>query len=355
MKLSFCVPVYNRAESLATCLKSLVGQTLAADDYEVIVVDDGSTDGSADVAERVFAESQFGHGRVIRLPENTGGASTPRNVAVEHASGDYLFFVDSDDYVAPELAERVCVYAGENSSDLVYVKYGVVGEGLIPPKVFSSRGSLPQADIIENGLLYATMVHKGFRRSEWLRLGLGFDPGVRVYEDMLVTVRFLFGTSRVSVLADQEYYFFVNHGDDRLHHAEQSLECTFGLYADVLDAIMASDLGDDSFRSHCAAIIINRIAQHGPASGHPYLSRSLPKAEARRWMGLWRGLLAGHLPLDADRFLAPKLYNEIRSLRRGNLTAARIAVWIEDIRPAHPTPSRILRRLFRTITTIMWK
>ena len=350
MKLSFCIPVYNRVDRIGACLESLIEQTLPEDEYEIIVVDDGSTDGSTRVVTELFDKRSFRHGYVHHLPKNSGGASVPRNEAVRHARGDYLFFVDSDDYVSPDLAQRICSFAEENSSDLVYVKYGVVGEGLVPPKAFSAHGNLPRADIVRDGLLYATMVHKAFRRSEWERLGLAFNPDIRVYEDMLVTVKFLFGTQTCSVLADQDYYFFVNHGGDHLHDVKQPLETTFELYSDITDTIMASTLSLD-YRLRCVAIILNRIARHGPASVAPHMSDS--RKEARGWLSLWYELLAYHCTKEADRFLAPDLFNQIRSLRRGNLTAVKIAAWIENLHNSRPTMSRVLRRLFRYIINIV--
>jgi len=345
MKISFCVPAHNRAESVVTCVESLISQTMPADEYEIIVVDDGSTDGSADVVELLFAERGFGNGRVVRLPTNSGGASVPRNEAARLAVGDYLFFVDSDDYVTSDLAERVWACAQENDSDLIYVKHGQVGEGLVPAKGFAERGSRGRADIIGDKLLYATMVHKAFRRSEWVRLGMRFDPRIRVYEDMLVTVQFLFGTSVHSVLADKEYYFLVNREEVRLHDADQSLETTFELYAAVLDAILGSGLRERTYQLNSAATIINRIMRFGPASSHPYLGRTCPDSEVARWMGLWSGLLA-HLPRAADRFVSARLRNQVRGLRLGRVGVVRRAVWIEDLRGRHRTLSRVLRRVY---------
>ncbi len=176
MKMTFCVPVHNRAGLIGDCLESLMDQTMAPDDYEIILVDDGSTDGSAEAAEALFASHGFTNGQVHRLPVNSGGASVPRNEAVARARGDYLFFVDSDDYVAPDLAERVHACARANQADLVYVRYADPGQGpsqsagsaksrvdlpgeaggdldnswLRPPQAFSSRGDLPQADIVDD-------------------------------------------------------------------------------------------------------------------------------------------------------------------------------------------------------------
>lgn len=353
MKLSFCVPLYNRADSVTTCVESLIAQTLPADQYEIIVVDDGSTDGGGESVERLFAIRRFANGRVVRLDDNSGGASTPRNVAVGLARGDLLFFVDSDDYVCPDLAERVCDYAQWHGSDVIYVKYGQVGEGLVPAKGFAEHGDLPQADIIKDKLLYATMVHKGFRRSEWLRLGLAFDPMVQVYEDMLVTVRFLVGTVVHSILADKEYYWFVNRATDRLHAASQPLTTTFQVYAATIDAIINSCL-DEPYRMEAAAIIVNRVMRHGPAACHPYLDRHCPASETTGWMALWRDLLA-HLPIAADRFVSPDLRNQVTALRRGNVTMTRWAVWIEGLSGTNRTLSRLLRRVYRGLVGWCWR
>jgi len=351
--ISFCVPVYNRADQIRTCVESLVRQTLPDEQYEIIIVDDGSTDGSADVAEALFAELGFHQGRVFRLPANSGGASRPRNEAVRHARGEFLFFVDSDDYVAADLAARVCAFAQEHDSDLVYVKYGQVGEGLVPPRGFSERGTIPHADIIQDKLLYATMVHKAFRRSRWLQLGVRFDPAIRVYEDMLVTVTFLFGTTGHSVLADQDYYFLTNHDSRRLHDADQSVDSTFGVYAAVIDEITGSTR-DEDYRLRAAAVIVNRLMRYGPAASHPYLSRRCSREERRQWINRWQVLLA-HFPVAGDRYVSNRFRNQVRSLRQGNLAAARLAVGIERRWGGHRRLSRLLRGVFWRVTSLFWK
>ncbi|MDR2973544.1 MAG: glycosyltransferase [Propionibacteriaceae bacterium] len=354
MKLSFCVPVHNRSGCLPQCLESLLDQTLSADDYEIIVVDDGSTDTSAQVAKDLFAARGFAHGVVHRLETNSGGASVPRNEAVRLARGDYLFFVDSDDCVAPELAERVWAWALANDADVVYVKYchgGIEAPGgLEPPRGFAEHGSLARADVIDDKLLYATMVHKAFRRSRWLALGLQFDPQIRVYEDLLVTVQFLFGgdesmtAPRCAVLADQGYYLLMNRPVTRLHEVIEPLDATFRLYSQVLDVIVGSRHWDETYRLRAAAVIVNRIMRFGPVATHPYLERACAPDQARAWLARWGDLLARHLPIAADQFVSPDLRNHVKALRRRSRGAARLAVWIERLRPRHLTLARLFRR-----------
>src|SRR3954451_14241034 len=91
--VSVVVIGYNDAAHLATAVRSATRQSFR--DLEIIVVDDASTDAMPDIARRLAAEDL--RIRVIRLDENSGGCSRPRNVGVEAADGRYVFFLDSDD------------------------------------------------------------------------------------------------------------------------------------------------------------------------------------------------------------------------------------------------------------------
>ena len=98
-KVSFIVPVYNTQEFLPRCLDSLLGQTCP--DIEIIVVNDGSPDGSA----TIIAEYARKNSRVRAVEKPNGGLSSARNAGMDVARGDIIDFVDSDDYVEPNLAE----------------------------------------------------------------------------------------------------------------------------------------------------------------------------------------------------------------------------------------------------------
>lgn len=111
--ISIIVPVYNTRDFVGECLESLAVQTL--DDYEIIVVDDGSTDGSGEIVDKFCAP----RGRFHALHKPNGGLMSAWKYGVERASGDYLGFVDSDDYVAPEMFEKMYSAAKENSVDIV--------------------------------------------------------------------------------------------------------------------------------------------------------------------------------------------------------------------------------------------
>ena len=105
-RVSVIVPVFNRAGSIPRALESVAAQTFQ--DYEIIVVDDGSTDGSADVVERLG----LARVRLIRSPQNRGAAAA-RNIGISAASGQWIAFLDSDDFWAPDkLAHQLAALEG---------------------------------------------------------------------------------------------------------------------------------------------------------------------------------------------------------------------------------------------------
>ena len=121
MKLSVIVPVYNMAsgDKLSWCLDSLVNQTVR--DYEIIAVDDCSTDDSLKILreyERKFPDKV----RVIASPENRrqGGA---KNLGLSQAAGEWIGFIDSDDWVTPDYYEKLLARGEETGADMVGCDY----------------------------------------------------------------------------------------------------------------------------------------------------------------------------------------------------------------------------------------
>ncbi len=115
MKYSILVPVYNVEKFLEECLHSLENQTISRDTYEVVITDDGSTDGSSRICDQ-YAEKNSNF-RVIH--QENEGLLLARKTGVIHAKGEYLVFVDSDDYVDPDLLETVDLYINRFSPDLL--------------------------------------------------------------------------------------------------------------------------------------------------------------------------------------------------------------------------------------------
>lgn len=112
LKISVIIPVYNTANYLQDCLESCINQTFV--DYEVIIIDDGSTDDSHSVISRFLHLSNFQYHY-----KKNGGASSARNLGLSLAKGDYIFFLDSDDYLTQDALSTLASKANETKMDFV--------------------------------------------------------------------------------------------------------------------------------------------------------------------------------------------------------------------------------------------
>ncbi|MBO5473830.1 MAG: glycosyltransferase family 2 protein [Lachnospiraceae bacterium] len=110
-KISVIVPVYNSIECLERCVKSICAQTYS--NLEIILVDDGSTDGTDRLCELLALQDE----RIVVYHKANGGASSARNTGIRLASGEYLGFVDSDDYIEPYVYEEMIKAFAEAGTD----------------------------------------------------------------------------------------------------------------------------------------------------------------------------------------------------------------------------------------------
>ena len=117
-KISIIVPVYNAEQYLECCISSVLNQTM--DDFELILVNDGSTDSSGEICEKYKDKDP----RVIVLhKENGGGAGATRNLGLTVANGEYVTFMDADDWMQPDMLEIMYSAAKEESADVVICGY----------------------------------------------------------------------------------------------------------------------------------------------------------------------------------------------------------------------------------------
>lgn len=194
MKVSVVVPVFNTGEDLSRCAESVLAQTL--DDYEVIFADDGSSDGTEKRLDELAAEHQ--RVRVIHLPAS-GGPGGPRNAGIDAARGDYVYFLDDDDWLGAEALQRMHAMAVRNDADIVIGK--MVGHGrTVPRSMF--RISRDRADVLNDALYGMLTPHKLFRRSFLDEHGIRFPEGPVRLEDHRFVLKAYFRAGTISVLAD---------------------------------------------------------------------------------------------------------------------------------------------------------
>ncbi|MEV5679752.1 CDP-glycerol glycerophosphotransferase family protein [Streptomyces sp. NPDC052179] len=209
--LSVVVPVHNVEDYLGACLRSLAGQT--SDAIEVVLVDDGSTDGSGRIAEEFAArDSRF---RCVHQPN--AGLSAARNTGVRHTTPGvpYLAFADSDDIVVHDAYERMLASLESTGSDLVTGNVWRLDERG-RQQAWQYRwltGSRPRTHITRDPRLLADRVawNKVFRRSFWDRHAFAFPEG-RLYEDTPVMIPAHHLAGSVDVLHEHVYYWRVREG-----------------------------------------------------------------------------------------------------------------------------------------------
>ncbi|MEU6996711.1 glycosyltransferase family 2 protein [Nonomuraea sp. NPDC046570] len=199
------IPVHNCRPYLDRCLTAALVQRV---NKEIVVVDDGSTDGSAELLD-LYANYHRGVVRVVHQ-KHSGGAGGPRNTGIEQARGRYVFFCDADDFLGAEALQRMLAMADRNGSDIVLGK--IVGHGRrAPVTMFQSN-----ADRVELG---ASAVYNSLSCFKLYRTRMLRDYGIRFGERQLVGEDIIFSTHAychaevISVVADYDCYHLVARPD----------------------------------------------------------------------------------------------------------------------------------------------
>ncbi|WP_328317766.1 glycosyltransferase family 2 protein [Streptomyces sp. NBC_00388] len=207
IRVSVIIPVYNPGPYIEDCIASLLRQSLPDDAYEAIFVDDGSTDGTGERLDRLAAEHPLVH---VVHQENSGWSGKPRNVGIAAAQGEFVMFVDNDDWLGDEALERMYDYGVKNAADVVVGK--MAGKGRpVPRELF--RVNRPRATVRNAPLIDSLTPHKMFRRSFLDETGLRFLEGRRRLEDHVFVAEAYLRAKSVAVLSDYVCYYHVKRDD----------------------------------------------------------------------------------------------------------------------------------------------
>lgn len=219
MKLSIVVPVYNMASDnkLRYCMDSLLSQTMT--DYEIIAVDDASTDNSLDLL-REYEKNYPGRVRVIASPRNRhqGGA---RNLGIRAAQGYYIGLMDSDDWAAPDMYEKLVRKAEETEADAVGCDYSLVHRHTMEIGPVTHVNTPEQTGILtaeKKRLIFlqpGSMVVKIYRRSIIVDNDLWFPEDV-FYEDNCMAPLWLYFCTRFERV-DEPLYYYYQHDSSTVH------------------------------------------------------------------------------------------------------------------------------------------
>lgn len=201
-KVSIIVPVYNAQNYLNKCLDSLVNQTLK--DIEVILVNDGSTDESYDICMK-YAEKY--PDKVLLISKENEGQAIARNIAIDKANGEYLMFVDSDDWIDKDMVFKMYDKAISCNADIVWCLMNYVTNGQERLQTISNNDD----DIKKYLLNNAGPCNKLIKKNIIVNNNLYF-PKLKAYEDIAIVPIWALYAQNIGYLDEGLYYYLMRDG-----------------------------------------------------------------------------------------------------------------------------------------------
>ena len=216
-KISIIVPVYNVEKYLKKCLNSIINQTYT--NLEIIVVNDGSLDNS-DLIIKEFKELD---NRIIYIKKENGGLSSARNAGLDIATGKYVLFVDSDDWLDLNAIEKLHNRIIDDCSDIVVYNLRYIYEdNYIKPRTPFIKDNM----IVDSKNAIAELLKgrkfKFHAQSKFAKLSIYNDYKIRfsegkIYEDVYTTYKIFLHANRISFYAEYLYYYLQNRSGSILN------------------------------------------------------------------------------------------------------------------------------------------
>lgn len=219
-KISVIVPVYNVEKYLPRCIDSILSQSFT--NFELILVDDGSPDNSGRICDKYAAKDS----RIRVIHKKNGGASSARNVGIKNAKGEWITFIDADDYIE----QGFFAIPGELSEDLLIQNYKKEEGGNITSVEFE-KSVIPHRDmqtfINENlhQIIFLSPWAKFFKRSLLQSYNISFLENIKVGEDNLFVLDYLHIVQSIRVLGSSKYVYVGGFSVSKYHQSvEKSIE-----------------------------------------------------------------------------------------------------------------------------------
>jgi len=209
--VSIIIPVYNTADYLVRCIDSAIKQT--HENTEIILINDGSTDGSAEICKSYAAKDP----RVHLINQENMGQSAARNTGLDFATGQWIAFLDSDDYISRYFVEYNLAACLQHDADIAISGYLVDYDGDLEEDMFTGTNKIERFCTREavihhfgkRGALFNVVCSKLYRASIWndLRFPVGF-----IWEDLFVSHRMFYSAGTVVVLDAHLYAYYMAPG-----------------------------------------------------------------------------------------------------------------------------------------------
>lgn len=279
MTFSIIVPVYNTERYLVKCLDSILQQTCA--DFEIILVNDGSPDDSQRILDTYSAQYPA---RIKAFVKENGGLSDARNYGILRASGEYLLFVDSDDYLAPELlAGLKNVIEGAHPDVIRFnactvTESGVVESVLCAPEIAAQKGEQALGQLIDHKLYFEPACFYAYRTDFWREQKFMFAKG-KYHEDFGLIPEVIMKANLFTTL-DFVGYYYVQSPDsitravdpDRDNRKALDVLYHFDHLVEVAGACLSDENILKKFRSYLANGLIRQMERVSGATKIAYIN-----------------------------------------------------------------------------------
>lgn len=211
MTISIVVPIYNVQKHLNMCLKSIINQSYK--DIEIILVNDGSTDKSIEICEKYLSIDS----RIKLIHKKNGGQSEARNLGIKEATGEWITFIDADDYVTNDYVEYLFTLIKDYSADIS------IGSFTYVTKTKKSDRSTGEVTVMDTETAIKRMLlNDGYDMGVWAKMYRteyfkknNFPVG-KFFEDSLTTYEVMAESKRV-VLGSKSIYYYVNRSDSTVN------------------------------------------------------------------------------------------------------------------------------------------
>jgi capsular polysaccharide biosythesis protein cpsI len=208
IKLSFIIPIYNVEVYLERCVQTLYMQGIPEEDFEIIMVNDGSTDNSFAIAQKIANE----HKNIKLFTQENQGSSVARNIALDNAKGKFVSFIDSDDYLIPYTLKQVLEIAEENLAEICSFKLIVqnpLGDKLGSEQNIPKMSLISGEEAIVRGVIFWSVCTSLFSLEFLNQHNIRFANGI-ISQDSEFNMRAYPFAERVIFTDIISYYYFDN-------------------------------------------------------------------------------------------------------------------------------------------------
>ena len=243
--MSIIIPVYNCESTIDSCIDSILAQTER--EIEVILVDDGSTDGSGAVCDEYGARDP----RIRVIHQVNSGVSAARNAGIDAACGDYIGFVDGDDWIAPNMYERLLREAERTEADVVMCDAVTVFShgrtradtiSWVPENTVLEKTDLKPSVLLE---MAGSVWRCIYRRKTLDAFGLRFPLGLKFSEDRVFNL-YAFGNANKVAYVKEAYYYHCMHAESAVHRFHRDYFEACKRAAAAIEQAIRSAWGDDA-------------------------------------------------------------------------------------------------------------